>query len=58
VEAPLGFAVQLCTLRWHGYFLPDTRDVPPSVVEMIGSQLGLLPVSLDGYTVSKGWHAV
>ena len=45
----LGFAVQLCTLRWHGYFLPDTRGVPPSVVEMIGSQLGLLPISLDSY---------
>jgi hypothetical protein len=45
----LGFAVQLCTLRWHGYFLPDTRRVPPSVVEMIGSQLGLLPISLDSY---------
>lgn len=45
----LGFAVQLCTLRWHGYFLPDTRDVPRSVVEMIGSQLGLLPISLESY---------
>jgi hypothetical protein len=41
--------VQLCTLRWHGYFLPDTRAVPPSVVEMIGSQLGLLPISLVDY---------
>ena len=45
----LGFAVQLCTLRWHGYFLPDTRAVPSSVVEMIGSQLGLLPIALDDY---------
>lgn len=45
----LGFAVQLCTLRWRGYFLPDTRGVASSVIEMIGSQLGLLPISLDGY---------
>jgi Domain of unknown function (DUF4158) len=45
----LGFAVQLFTLRWQGYFLPDTGDVPGSVVEMIGSQLGLLPISLESY---------
>lgn len=45
----LGFAVQLCTLRWRGYFLPDTREVASSVTEMIGSQLGLLPISLDAY---------
>jgi hypothetical protein len=45
----LGFAVQLCTLRRHGYFLPDTRDIPSSVVEMIGSQLGLLPIAPDNY---------
>ena len=44
-----GFAVQLCTLRWHGYFLADTRGVPSSVIEMIGSQLGLLPLSIDAY---------
>ena len=45
----LGFCVQLCTLRWHGYFLPDTRDVPSSVIQMIGSQLGLLPIPIDAY---------
>ena len=45
----LGFAVQLCTLRSQGYFLPDTSDVPDSVVEMMGSQLGLLPISLKSY---------
>ena len=45
----LGFAVQLCTLRWHGYCLPDTRDIPSSVVEMVGSQLGLLPIAPDNY---------
>jgi hypothetical protein len=45
----LGFAVQLCALRWHGYFLPHTSEVPDSVVEMIGSQLGLLPLSVKSY---------
>lgn len=45
----LGFAIQLCTLRCHGYFLPDTRDIPLSVVERIASQLGLLPIAPDDY---------
>lgn len=49
----LGFAVQLCTLRWRGYFLPDTRDVASPVIEMIGSQLGLLPISLDAIRRTK-----
>ena len=38
----LGFAVQLCTLRWHGYFLSDTRDLPFAVIETLGSQLNQL----------------
>ena len=45
----LGFAIQLCTLRWQGYFLPDTRGIPSSIVEMIGSQLALLPIAPDSY---------
>jgi hypothetical protein len=37
----LGFAVQLCTLRWQGYFLGDTRGLPAPVLESIAPQLGL-----------------
>jgi len=45
----LGFSVQLCTLRWRGHFLPDTRDVPPVVLEVLAPQLGLLPMLLADY---------
>jgi hypothetical protein len=45
----IGFAVQLCTLRWRGYFLADTRGVHAKVVEIISSQLGLLPLPVDSY---------
>ena len=45
----LGFAVQLCTLRWHGYFLPDTRALPSAVIKTIAVQLGVLPLPIDAY---------
>jgi Domain of unknown function (DUF4158) len=45
----LGFAVQLCTLRWRGHFLGDTRQVPDSVLATIASQLGVLPMPIEGY---------
>ncbi|MDQ6673129.1 MAG: DUF4158 domain-containing protein [Chloroflexota bacterium] len=45
----LGFSVQLCTLRWRGHFLPDTRDVPAAVLEVLAPQLGLLPMLLADY---------
>ena len=45
----IGFAVQLCVLRWRGHFLHDTRDVPGPVLETIASQLGVLPMPLDTY---------
>lgn len=44
----LGFAVQLCTLRWGGYFLRDTNEVPQSVVETLATQLGVLPLPIPG----------
>jgi len=45
----LGFAVQLCTLRWQGHFLGDTRGLPAPVLETLARQLGLLPMSIDDY---------
>jgi len=42
----LGFSVQLCTLRWRGHFLPDTRDVPAAVVDVLAPQLSLLPMRI------------
>src|SRR5919199_1961884 len=45
----LGFSVQLCTLRWRGHFLADTRGVPAAVLETLAPQLGLLPMPLGDY---------
>lgn len=45
----VGFAIQLCTLRWQGYFLPDARNLPSAVIETIASQTGVLPLPIDSY---------
>ena len=45
----LGFAIQLCTLRWQGYFLSDTRNLPSEVIETIASQTGVLALAMDTY---------
>jgi TnpA family transposase len=45
----LGFGVQLCTLRWRGHFLADTREVPAAGLEVLARQLGLLPMPLIDY---------
>lgn len=37
----LGVAVPLCTRRWYGYVLPDTRDVPAAVIETSAWPLGV-----------------
>jgi hypothetical protein len=34
----LAFSVQLCTLRWRGHFLPDTRQVSAGVLEALAPQ--------------------
>lgn len=39
----LGFAIQLCTLKFLGTFLPDPIDVPDSVIRTLSTQLQLPP---------------
>ena len=38
------FALQLCMLRVHGYFLDDYRHAPIKIVNHLSRQLGLPPV--------------
>lgn len=45
----LGYAVQLCTLRFLGPFLPDPTQVPAIVVQMLAEQLHLAATGLEGY---------
>jgi TnpA family transposase len=45
----LGFAVQLCTLRYLGTFLPNPVQVPAVVVRHLADQLHLSPEVLPRY---------
>lgn len=45
----LGFAVQLCTLRWQGFFLRELGEVPGVVLNTLAAQLGVLSIGLGPY---------
>ena len=47
----LGFALQLCVLRYPGRLLAPGEFVPPAVVDFIGRQLGLDGYELADYAV-------
>lgn len=50
----LGFSIQLCSLRWFGYLLPDLRNVPPTIIERLMQQLEIVgPVDLSEYPQSE-----
>lgn len=48
----IAFAVQLCSLRWFGFLLPDMEKVPKVVVEVAAQQLNVDPsTDMTGYRV-------
>ena len=50
----LGFAVQLCTVRFLGTFLEDLAETAPGVVAFLGHQLGLKDSSVfSNYCISE-----
>lgn len=49
----LGFAVQLCTLRYLGTFLPNPLQVPQVVVEHLAQQLDLPPEVFVKYALRE-----
>ncbi len=50
----VGFAIQLCCLRWFGYLLPDLGPTPAAVVALLVQQIGIdEPIDLTLYPQSK-----
>ena len=50
----IGFAVQLCSLRWFGFLLPDLSPTPQTIIDVLAKQLGVTePVDLSKYPQSK-----
>lgn len=50
----IGFAIQLCTLRWFGFLLVDLGPVPQTVVDVLVKQLGVNdPIDLAFYPQSN-----
>ncbi len=50
----VGFAIQLCCLRWFGHFLSRLTDVPSAVIGSICAQLHIEePVNLAEYPQSR-----
>lgn len=46
----LGYALQLCTLRYPGRLLRVGETVPPEILRFVGEQLDLEPMVFTGYS--------
>jgi hypothetical protein len=53
----LGFALQLCVLRYPGRLLAPGEFIPPAVVDFIGRQLDLDGYDSSTFTNCVGWYS-
>ncbi len=50
----IGFAIQLCSLRWFGFLLVDLKPTPQNVVDILIKQIGINePIDLSAYPHTK-----
>ena len=50
----IGFAIQLCSLRWFGFLLVDLKPTPQNVVDILIKQIGIKePIDLSAYPHTK-----
>ena len=55
----LGYAVQLCTVRFLGVFPADSTQTPQAVVRHVARQVGADPAAWDDYVGSRArWTRV
>ena len=52
-ENRLGFALQLCALRYPGRLLPHGEVIPETVLRSIGAQLGIGGDALLTYAIRR-----
>lgn len=52
----LGFAVQLCVLRYTGWPLNEVKIVPPATLQYLASQLGVKPNVFKAYFLREPTH--
>jgi Domain of unknown function (DUF4158) len=49
----LGFALQLCTLRFMGFVPEELRRIPPAIVEYMAEQITVEPVLVKSAALSR-----
>lgn len=52
----LGFAVQLCVLRYTGWPLNEVKIVPPAILQYLASQIGVKPNVFNAYSLREPTH--
>ena len=53
----LGFAIQLCCIKYPGWGFTSTKDIPEKVLNYVSKQLDISPISIHSYGERKNTRA-